>query len=168
MKLSEEIRRELLYEYNKDPAGWRVYVGRDVKGHTDIIFIHGQDVWFLKEEVVSPFETVGFGTRSVMPSNVTTSLPTFGFRPISTKMVEKLLKAIHRQDDVRDIIIKLLNQKPRSLSNIRTEALLEGPVVGSQRTLELFPEQKELDLKLRRELEKLLEKRYPHLLTTYR
>ncbi|MEM4298195.1 MAG: hypothetical protein QW815_07500 [Nitrososphaerota archaeon] len=169
MRSSKEIRRELIQEYNKDPTGWRVYVGRDVRGYTDLIFTHGRDVWFLKEEAISPYENVGLGIKSVMARDgLAPSLPTFGFRPLSKDLVESVWKAISEQRGVGNLIMKLLDQKPRPLSSIMAEALLEGPIIGSPRTLEIFPEQRELDLKLRRDLEKLLERKYPHLLTTYR
>jgi len=165
---SSEIRREILREYNKDPIGWRVLTSRDIRGHIDIIFSHRGDVWFLKEEHVNPFEAVGFGVREKMPE-VKGSLQglSFGFRPVTGRMMGEIWRAVEREDDVGRIISSLLNQKPIPINRIRAPAVLEGPVVTSPKPLEVFPEQRNLDIKLRSELDKLISRKYPHLITTY-
>lgn len=169
MKTAKELRLEILEEYNRRPKGWRVFTSRDPVGHLNTVFIHGGKVWFLKEEQVNPYELVGFGVREeVKPFTRIPSLMQFGFRPVSPNAMNSMLEIQERGEDVSGVVRRILGRTPVSLDRIRSPIAIQGPIVLSQKLPELLADgQQQLDLKLTRELNQLLGRKYPHLTTMY-
>lgn len=165
MEPSEELKQEIFRRYNQNPVGWRVLVARDIEGHIDTVFIRGEDAWFLKEEYTSPYERLGVGERIVVKDfSEKMEYDSFGFRPIP----QDTLKHLGETQNIDPLINQVLKTKPLPISSIKSPAFLEGPIIVSRSPQsELFETQKKLDLKLRVELNKLLERKYPHLRRMY-
>lgn len=168
IKDSSLLKRKILSMYEKDPRGWRVFIGRDVRGYYDVLIVHGEKAWLIKEEQISPYKTIGVGTEIPLEDKSLIKYPySFGFRPVPNS--NKLLKVLARGEDYTPHLIKLLRREPLPLSQINTKVILQGPFIYSRKISNLLSEkQLELDLKLRAELMKLIAKKYTHRLTMYR
>lgn len=168
MEPSSELKREILREYNKESSEWYVFTSKDIRGHIDTAFVHGKDVWFLKEQPINPYQSVGFGVRSVT-GELRAKLPahSFGFRPLNRRLITEILSEESSARRMDLMVENMLRQRPVPLSRIRSPVAIEGPVVYSPSNQDVFPQQQDLDTKLRTELDRLIMRKYPHLTTTY-
>jgi hypothetical protein len=168
---AEEARREILERYNRDPRGWRVFSARDPRGHYDLLIIHGSDVWMIKEHHINPFRSVGYGLKiddkgalSSLPSS-----PDFGFRPVPQDKLEEVLKG-DPEDSLKRLVEDIIDTKPVSLNSLTGNRgmIVQGPLIHYTRPIGLISQRsRELDLKLRSELESTLIKRYPQTIIPY-
>ncbi len=167
---SSDVKREIFRLYNKKPRGWHVFIGKDQRGYYDTIVVHGKDVWFIKEEQIKPYELIGFGIKEEMGDNeVLKDIRPyqFGFRSLSKKIADEVIESFSNDKSVDRIMSKIMSEKPLPIDRIRSEFIVQGPVIYPAKPMELVSNQGEIDMKLRMELNKLLYKKYPHLLTTY-
>jgi len=168
MEPSDELKSEVLRLYNQNPVGWYVLVARDVEGHIDTVFIRGEDAWFLKEEQTSPYERVGVGEKISVNGLDRYRYTSFGFRPIPQAVLKQIGMSRSSPRNIDLLLETLLKTKPLPLHSIKSPVFIEGPIIVQRdRCGRIFESQKELDLKLRRELNRLLDRRYPHLRRIY-
>lgn len=160
-----------MQRYDEDPRGWRVLVGKDKYGFFDVLFSHGPELWQIKEHEVNPYKFVGYGAklRGVGRTLAGISPYSFGLRPISEANTKELAGALDDPRTIVEIMSKIMSSKPvPSREALDGSVVLQGPVVQSFRPIELVSErQRELDRKLRGELEKLVQRKYRHTLTPY-
>jgi hypothetical protein len=167
---SSDVKREIFELYNKRPRGWHVFIKKDQRGYYDTIFVHGKDVWFIKEEQANPYELIGFGIKEEIEDKepFKDMKPyQFGFRQISKAFLDETMYAFTKGENIDSTISKIMREKPLPINRIRSELMVHGPVIYPLQPMNLVSNQSELDMKLRTELEKLLYKKYPHLFTTY-
>lgn len=168
MKSSYAAVEEILRRYERSPKGWRVMVSRDRAGHRDVIVTHGTHVWLIKEHEINPFKSVGFAAEMKGVKEEDTSLPDFGLRPIPDDMLAEGLEAEGDPSSFLRILKEVLKQEPVSLSQAAGLPVLQGPVVYSPRPLDLISRRsRELDVKLRSELERMLMRKYPQTIVPY-
>jgi hypothetical protein len=170
MMPSSDVKREIFSLYNKKPRGWHVFIKKDQRGYYDTIVTHEKDIWFIKEEQINPYDLIGFGfkeeiedkeaLKSIRPYQ-------FGFRPLSKKIVDEVMESLSNNKNMDRIMSKIMREKPLPIGRIRSEFMVQGPVIYPAKPMELISNQNEIDMKLRTELNKLIYKRYPHLFTTY-
>jgi len=172
MESSESLRHAIIKRYNTDPRSWHVLVGRDVTGYYDTYVIHGEDIWILKEENINPYKRIGLGVKTQLQDiSVLKRLPdyTFGFRPVSEKIFLEALTGEPSSFKIENLISTLLKTEPKALQNISSPLALQGPILYSQKSIEMLsPKNKDADSELREALESLLNRKYPHLRSTYR
>ena len=168
---STKIRRQIARQYEKDPEGWRVLVGRDPSGFYDALISHGTEAWQVKEYQVNPYKFVGLGSK--LP-NLTSGplIPQehpFGLRAIGLDQMKEIATAIDDPASMNELAAKLLSRKPVSASEaIESPAVLQGPILQSPRPLEsLSSSQTKLDEKLRKELQHIIRRDFRHTLTPY-
>jgi len=167
---SSDVKREIFKLYNKRPMGWHVFIKKDQKGYYDTIFVHGKDVWFIKEEQANPYELIGFGIKEEIEDKESfkdMKPHQFGFRQISKELIDETMDAFIKGENVDSTISKIMRENPLPIDRIKSELMVHGPVIYPSKPMNLISNQSELDTKLRMELERLLYKKYPHLLTTY-
>ncbi len=169
---AEELKRDILRRYNQDPHEWHVLAGRDQKGYYDVVVVHGSDTWLIKEQMINPLHSIGFGVKdsSVDQEIAKTQLPhhTFGLRPLSKQHVEKVTNALKTGQSLTGLINKLLKTRPVPFDELESPMALQGPVIHNSRGIRTISEnQAELDRKLRIELEKLLYRRYSQTVAHY-
>ncbi|MEM2122461.1 MAG: hypothetical protein QXE79_02380 [Candidatus Bathyarchaeia archaeon] len=168
---AEEARREILEKYNRDPKGWRVFSAKDSKGYYDLLIIHGSDVWMIKEHHINPFKSIGYALK-VKDGRALSSLPSspdFGFRPVPQDRLEELLRD-DPEDSFKKLIEDVIDTKPVPLSSLANNRgmIVQGPLIHYTRPIGLISQRnRELDLKLRSELENILIKRYPQTIIPY-
>jgi len=171
MEPAEDIKKEILKRYDSNPSGWRVLVGRDRRGYFDLIVSHDSDMWLIKEEQINPFHSVGFGIRDKAVSFETIeriSPYTFGLRPLSERQMTKVALALRSGESPSRLLARVLRTDPVASTEITSPGILQGPVIHSARGIGLISErQAELDRELRRELERLLMRKYPQTIATY-
>ncbi len=172
MMPADEVKKELLKRYSADPKGWRVLVGRDSKGYYDLIVLHGSDMWQVKEFRLNPYESVGFGVRDRVKENeflrkVSSTHP-FGLRPLSPQQVKKAVNALQSERDVNGLLRQIMQTEPVSPSRVTSSIVAQGPVMHYPNPTSLISGgQRELDLKLRSELDTLLQRKHSHLFRQY-
>ncbi len=172
MMPAEELRREILRRYNRDPHEWHVLAGRDQKGYYDVVVVHGSDTWLIKEQMINPLYSVGFGVKDNLIDQPfgKTQLPhyTFGLRPLSRQHVENVTNALKTGQNLTGLISNILKTTPVASNEIESHMALQGPIIHGSRAIHAISEnQAELDRKLRIELEKLLYRRYSNTVAPY-
>jgi hypothetical protein len=164
---SEKVRDEIKRLYNRDPRKWHVLVGRDSRGYTSTVFLHGDKMWTIKEEPLNPYESIGCGSRVMdMDEGFRPFLKnpySFGFRPISEKYLRDILEAGITDKAVR----KMLGKTPVPERKITSPAIM-GPITLPTEPIDFVSEkQLKLDAALSKELDKMIYKKRPDLLLPY-
>ena len=171
MEPAEDLKKEILKRYDSNPSGWRVFVGRDRRGHFDLVVSHNSDIWLIKEEQINPFRSVGLGVRDKVTSfeHLEKISPyTFGLRPLSKKQMMRVALALRRNESPSRLLTGILKTEPVASTEIASPGILQGPVIHSARGIELISErQAELDRELRLELERLLMRKHPQTIAPY-
>jgi len=171
VKSSDRVRREVMRRYDESPEGWQAWVGKDRKGFLDLLISHGSELWQIKEFQVNPYKVVGYGASAVTnrPLLPHTSPYQFGLRPLTESRMKELAGSIDDPKTVVDIMSKLLRAKPVPTDEaMRSQALLQGPIMQSSGQLDLISEsQRELDRRLRYQLQKLIMREYRHTVAPY-
>ena len=167
---ANKIRSEIARLYDRDPQGWRVQVGRDKFGFYDAIITQGAEAWQLKEYQVNPYKFVGLGTKlPSLPEPVVFKEHNFGLRPIGLTQMRELANAADDMNSMSELATRILSQKPViSREAMEGPAVLHGPVLQSTRPIDkLSSAHSELDQKLRKELQDLVNKNYRYTTTPY-
>lgn len=166
----EQITKRILRQYNRHPEGWSVLV--DNKGN--VLVIGPSSSYRLKLVPLSPQEYTGVGVkfgRSKGLQKMVKNLPPYGFRPLSREETRDLLSTIHRKGRPTDKRIKeLLEMKPVPTWEIdkkRPEAVVTGPLVAHPNLSAISKRQRELEVKLAVEADKLFRRKYPLRARTY-
>ena len=166
----EQITKRILRQYNRHPEGWSVLV--DNKGN--VLVIGPSSGYRLKLVPLNPREYTGVGVkfgRSKGLQKMVKNLPPYGFRPLSREETRDLLSTIHRKGRPTDKRIKeLLEMKPVPTWEIdkkRPEAVVTGPLVAHPNLSAISKRQRELEVKLAVEADKLFRRKYPLRARTY-
>ena len=170
MKSAEGVKRAILRHYDKDPKNWYILSGRDRHGYHDLAVMHGTDLWLIKEQLINPYKSVGFAVKTFGKEDQLESLNSYqyGVRPISRIQIEEMAETIQAGKSVHEVLSEIMRHRPISFRDIRGPAIVQGPILHADRPIDLLSErQRDLDLKLRLELEKLLMKKYRQTIIPY-
>lgn len=156
IKSAKQARLEILKLYEEDPEGWHIFLGRDKKGYYNTSIVHRSELWLIKEELINPYETVGYAFKTALQEKPKLSEElSFGLRPIQSRVEDT------------EALLKLLKQKPLPRSKITSPYVAEGPYIAPTHLGSLAPSQSELEKRLSDELDRLVEKRYSYLRHIY-
>jgi len=163
-QLIELLIERIMDQYNEKPEGWKVLIDR--RGNMLVI---GPRVGYrLKLIPLNPKEYTGVGMRTSglkEMQRVTEGLPSYGFRPLSSRETKQLLNTIHKGGTVQSKLIKkLLGTKPVptwELPKKEHKAVLTGPVIAHPNLSAISKSQRELERKLALEADKLFKRKYP-------
>jgi hypothetical protein len=162
MEESTDIRKEIFRKYNKDPLNWRVFAEVDRSFYQDLVIVHEREAWFLKEMAINPEKTIGLGVREKLGSTIPkSSLSTFGFREVRPT-------DFNPRANLDEFLTKILARQPKPLPMVfgRENFILQGPVsFGRPKEIDDIYNRIQQDLK--RGLDNLVMKKYPHLKTIY-
>lgn len=168
---ADEVKKEIIKRYNAEPEDWQILLGKSPDRYYTMIATHGSDKWIVKEQPLSPFESIGFGSQQRIKEGevaLRTSSYPFGFRPLTTNQAKTLVTAMEEERDVGELLRKVLRTKPVSIDEINSPAAIQGPIIHSSNPLQLLSEeQRELDRKLAIELEKHLINKYSYRMGMY-
>jgi hypothetical protein len=156
IKSAKQARLEIVRLYEEDPEGWHIFLSRDNKGYYNTSVVHRSDFWLIKEEVINPYEVVGYALKTTLQKDLGLSEEiSFGLRPLQGRV-----------EDV-EVVLKAMLQKPLPPSKITSPYVAEGPYIISTKLSSLAPSQSELEKRLSAELDRLTEKRYSYLRRIY-
>lgn len=161
----ERVAKEILNKYNRNPKGW-VYL----RDKNSILIIGPEESYRLELIPLNPFEHIGVGTKVKITEEakkISRDTPSFGWRPFSDKAIERILTTAIKNRGLlpKSIVKRILGVKPTPLNKIEGRSIV-GPIVYSN-FREIIKGQRELDLKLEREAQKLFRKRYPERAIMY-
>ncbi|RLE59337.1 MAG: hypothetical protein DRJ32_04810 [Thermoprotei archaeon] len=164
----DEILRIVVNKYRKNPLNWRFLASRDRYGYLDFLISHSSRGWKIKAWPLNPYRLVGLGAELSVTGDLRSfldSIPfTFGIRELPSEILKKTLK--ENPVKLLDILAKT---RPVAEPELRDNyVLIKGPLLGLAKPLEgLSSSQRELDRKLRIELEKLIHKKYSDRVRMY-
>jgi len=146
-------------------------VGKDKLGFYDVLISHGTQAWQVKEYQVNPYKFVGLGSRlpNSTPEPLISNEYPFGFRPVGIEQMKELATLIDDPRAVSELAAKLLGEKPVSSTEaIESPGVLHGPILHSSRPLEaLSSSHTRLDDKLRKELQRIVNRDFRHTIAPY-
>lgn len=166
----EEILKGVLEEYERSPRGWRILVTKaQGPGHDVYVLRPGGTMAVLKIESLSIPDPVGIGVETASVDRRLRGLAEggshpFGFRPVSQEQLGEMFRRTRsRVPSASKLIAEIMREEPMPVRSVGTPVVLEGPVVRLPSTLPpslVSPRQKELDVLLQHELEKMIRRKY--------
>lgn len=166
----EFLASKIMDRYNKNPVGWTVL--RDFKGN--VLVTGPKEGYMLKILMINPQEYTGIGVKIDNQRELRTLIegsPLFGYRPLSNMQAEELLNSFQHGKKNSRLVSEILEKKPVSTFEIkrkRPNVVLTGPIMAHPDLSTISKSQRELELKLRIETEKLFRKKYPQRAEMYR
>ena len=170
MKSAENAKRDILKLYDKDPAKWHIITGKDRYGYHDLVITHDTDVWVIKEHLVNPYKSVGFAVKTHAKEESLDRIdsPQCGIRPVSGSQIEEIAERIQIGKNPHEILSEIMNHRPVAFHDVKSPAIVQGPILHVDRPTNIVStSQRDLDLKLKVELEKLIMKKYRQTMIPY-
>ena len=160
---------KIMNQYNKQPVGWTVLT--DPKGN--VLVLGPNKGYMLKTLRLNPQEYTGVGTEIEDTEDLRRVVelgPSYGFRPFSKKEAEALIRNLSQRDKQNRLISQLLRKKPVptwELEKKKPSAVVSGPIIAHPNLSAISKSQRELELKLKFEVDKLFRKKYPNRAAIY-
>ncbi|MHA1265491.1 MAG: hypothetical protein ACTSRS_09675 [Candidatus Helarchaeota archaeon] len=161
MKSIKELLEEIEFKYNQNPKDWSILVGgQDHHGHGNIFISNKVNVWQIKVDSLFKPNPYGVGMKLgnvedfhelIRPND-----PSFGFRSLLPSHLDLLRRNVERQKPINEVIDKILSTPPVPLNQMKNNHYLMGPILHSSFKGYISERQKELDRKLRKNLNDLL------------
>ena len=165
----ELLMPKIVKLYNNHPGGWNVLI--DYKGN--ILILGPNEGYMLKMIPLNPQKHTGVGMK-ISDSNEIQRLlggaPSYGFRPLSTRQMERILDSYRQGEEQHRLISKLLEKNPISIPELKREkpkAVLGGPFIGHPDLSTISESQRELEAKLKIESLKLFKRKYSYRASIY-
>ncbi|MBK5133578.1 MAG: hypothetical protein KGD70_14915 [Candidatus Lokiarchaeota archaeon] len=166
----DSLTKQILNRYNKQPVGWSIL--RDFKGN--VLIIGPRDGYMLKIVTINPQEYTGVGAKIENPNDIRSLIkgaPLYGYRPLPKTQAKELLNSFNHTEKQNSLILKILKRKPVpawELERKKPSLILSGPILAHPDLSTISKSQKELDLKLTNEAQKLFKQKYPNRAEMYR
>lgn len=161
MKEVKEILEEIERKYNRNPLGWNISIGRDPTGYGNIFISNPVTIWQIKIDSLFKPNPYGMGMKlgpvEEFSDLIHPNSYSFGFRPLLPTHLKDLQRNIIQEKPINNVIDEILKEKPVPLSQSEEQSFLVGPVMHSSFQGYVSDKQKELDRKLKRNLDKLLQ-----------
>lgn len=156
----EEIMIETQRTYDEDPRGWGISLGMGKDGYGNIFISGPKGLWQIKVDSIYKPKPIGVGARvgavDEFKKLISTKIPSYGFRPINEDQMSRLREGMSRHRPLDEIVGEILSAKPSPLGKLRGPGIVQGPIIHSNFHGYMSSKQKELDSKLKRNLDKLL------------
>ncbi|MFX1466598.1 MAG: hypothetical protein ACFFA5_09015 [Promethearchaeota archaeon] len=148
-KPAGEIIKDVKKRYDKDKENWSIFSGKDTKyGHYDTFIAQPPRLWQIKSELINPFQAIGLGIG-----------PTRNIDEDIQRAVMELGKPINFQ---------ALFPQPKDNSAIFVRGVERFSTTATNRLKKEYDNtQNKVDSKLTKELEELVNKKYPSRKTMY-
>jgi hypothetical protein len=166
MKLleGESLRRHLLESYSKNPKGWSFVISPSGKyGFCDAVVSGPDGAWMLKiDSVFKPVPIVLGSPTEDSPELKPARSFSYGYRNLPPGLILQILrgKGYPPRDEAAADFLSLL--KSETVVPEEGGFYAEGPLVfTSKGNVELSERQRNLDMKLASEMQRLLRTRYP-------
>ena len=165
----ESLIPKIMNQYNKQPVGWTVLT--DPKGN--VLVLGPSKGYMLKTISLNPREYTGVGTEIEDTENLRRAVelgPSYGFRPLSSKVAQELISSLNHRGEQSRLISQLLRKEPVptwELEKKKPNAIVSGPIIAHPNLSAISKSQRELELKLKFEADKLFREKYPHRAAIY-
>ncbi|MFX1298869.1 MAG: hypothetical protein ACFFD2_28920 [Promethearchaeota archaeon] len=161
VKSIKELLAEIDAKYNKSTQGWNISIGRDPNsGYGNIFISNPVNIWQIKIDSLYKPNPYGVGMKlgrvRDFSNLISQRTPSFGFRPLLPSHLEILQKNLERERSIDGIINEILGTNPVSINQLGKSNFLMGPILHSSFEGYISDRQKELDRKLKRNLDELL------------
>lgn len=161
MKSVKEVLEEIEKKYNQNPLDWNISIGRDPTGYGNIFISNEVNLWQIKIDSLYKPNPYGMGMKlgpvEEFSDLISPNLHSFGFRPLLPTHLKNLQSNIIQEKSINHVIDEILSEKPVSPNQSEHQNFLVGPVMHSSFQGYVSDKQKELDQKLKRNLDKLLQ-----------
>ncbi|MHA1380180.1 MAG: hypothetical protein ACTSRG_17540 [Candidatus Helarchaeota archaeon] len=159
MKTFEEIMAEIKRLYNRNPLDWQISINKDKYNHGNILITNPNysTLWQIKLDSLYRPNPISVGAKLKdfeMPGKNIIKKPSFGYRPLFDEQLEKLQLNLVEKKPIDKLLLDILDNNPAPLKNVKNQGFLEGPVTFTPPGY-ISKRQKELDLKLKKDLNKL-------------
>lgn len=166
MKLleGESLRRHLLESYSKNPKGWSFVISPSVKHQFYDAFVSGPDeAWILKIDSIFKPTPIVLGSPAEDSSKLKSADPfPYGYRNLSPELILQMLKGEEHPPRNKAVANFLSVLKSETVVPEDGRSYAEGPFVfTSGGKVDLSERQRDLDMKLSTEMQRLLRTRYP-------
>jgi len=165
----ESLIPKIMNQYNKQPVGWTVLT--DPKGN--VLVLGPSKGYMLKTLTLNPQEYTGVGMEIEDTEDLRRVVelgPSYGSRPLSNEQAKELINSLSHRGKQTRLISQLLRKKPVptwKLEKKKPSAIVSGPIIAHPNLSAISRSQRELDLKLKFEADKLFRKKYPHRASIY-
>jgi hypothetical protein len=166
MKLleGESLRRHLLESYSKNPKGWSFVISPSGKHGFCNAFVSGSDgTWMLKMDSIFKPTPIVLGSPTDDSPELKPAAPfPYGYRNLPPELILQMLRGEEnpRKDMAAADFLSVLKSETVVPEEGRSYA--EGPFVfTSKGNVGLSERQRDLDMKLASEMQRLLRTRYP-------
>ena len=120
---------------------------------------------FVIKLIIFVYYVVMCKKKNKLNATVDTSILNQNYRDQCNKSI---LESKGNEKNINNAIAKVLSNDPMPLDKLEGSSVLQGPVLQSPKPIQALPErQRKLDQTLRKELNSLISRKYPHLRTTY-
>jgi hypothetical protein len=156
IRTDEELFQEIIEEYNNDPEGWKVSAAKR-GSRVDFYISRGGKFWHLKSEILTPYKRVGVGGKVRVAKKIDDEIH-YGWRPLTKKQMRRVMRELKIEGTVSSSTLQeILQISPKSFFDIDEEYIFQGPITFHHTPLQnLSKNQKKLDIKLTKELNKLV------------
>ena len=166
MKLleGESLRRHLLESYSKNPKGWSFVISPSGKhGFYDAVVSGSDGTWMLKiDSIFKPTPIVLGSPTEDSPELKPTGPFPYGYRNLHPGLILQMLRSEGYPPKDRAAANFLSVLKSETVVPEEGESYAEGPFVFTSKGKVGLPEcQRDLDIKLASEMQRLLRTRYP-------
>ena len=158
MASASEISDAINREYDKDPKGWRIYVGPDQQGQLTVYAFHQDVYWTIK---YPQFGMNGVGDRGKIEESkfieeLASDPESSGLRMITSHLFQLYLRRGEKE------MIKPVSGKDicKELRHKKSVSILRGPILTSNRLAPIIPSQNDLEARLDRQLRHLTDGMY--------
>jgi hypothetical protein len=166
MKLleGEGLRRHLLESYSKNPKGWSFVMSPSVKhGFYDAVVSGPDGTWMLKIDSIFKPTPIVLGSPTEDSPKLKPAGPfPYGYRNLPPELILQMLRGEEyppRNEAVANFLSVL---KSETVVPEEGKSYAEGPFVFTSKGKVGLPErQRDLDIKLASEMQRLLRTRYP-------
>jgi hypothetical protein len=162
----DNIEREFMEKYNKNPRGWHVLSSRARDGYYNLYIVNFNtgDAYVLKFDSPFKLRPVGVGFKARIDDLIIRDAKTYeyGFRPLSNSLFRKVMEMVRLREPpilIGDEVRRILSIEPKPIGEIAGKPVVEGPLMVVRNPNAISLKQIELEYKLRSELEKLMFKR---------
>jgi hypothetical protein len=160
----ESLKRRLLEGYYKNPKGWSFVISPSRKyGFYDAIVSGPDGAWMLKiDSVFKPFPMVlGSPTENSPKLRPASPFP-YGYRRLPPELILEMLRGEGYPPKNKAVASFLSVLKSETVVPEEGKSYAEGPfVLTSGEKVGLSESQRDLDMKLASEMQRLLRTRYP-------
>ncbi len=117
--------------------------------------------------LLNPKEYTGIGVKINGLEEIRKTLkgiPSYGFRPLTGYRTKRLLDSIHQEGLIKENIVReLFRIKPVPTQELqgRTESIVSGPIITHPDLSTVSKSQRELEVRLTTEAERLFRMKYP-------